>query len=534
MKTTTSTTAKTSRELLKSEPSLQFMRMAKFKPHAIVTYGKFVSSTTRPTQTNSNSLANLQKANDHGYNGYMSDATRRSVRGMLENLLVAIELNTTMAFPFVKGQEKPLNQVYPTFVTLTLPAKQMHCDNDIKRDIFTPFMQEMIRNWSVKCYVWVAETQQNGNLHFHVLMDRGIPAVRLRQIWNKHLNSMPYEYVNCYRRIQKYIYEDGFVFRNEMWEKRLKKEKERAKSEGKRLNPKAIKELKNKENQRQKEAHRKGVENDWTDPNSTDIHSIQNIKKLTAYVCKYFTKAPVLLAPVVHKDQKVTRNKSNGRLTIEAPDAQGELVKWEVINEAGKYYLETIRVQNDPVWGTSEIPERVEFQPQFENRKLRGRIWGAAEILKAPGTKPCPYTIALKTYTEAWNTYKVSSTRLQTFRVEVSRDLFGNPQYAYQDREVEHVFQEITERKWFEEKKIAVKYLEILEKQEVTEEEIKDATAKAGPLFASQDSNRVIPLRETQKDYLQKYSPELWEEYKAHYETVFNTLYSPESLQQAA
>ena len=532
--TNTQDAPKAHRELLKSEPSFVFERIAKFKPHAVITYGKFTSSMTKPTQTNTNSLSNLEKPNEEGYNGYMSDATRRNVKGILENLLTAIELNTTMKFPFVRGQEKPLDVVYPTFVTLTLPAKQMHCDNDVKRDIFTPFMQEIIRKWNVKCYVWVAETQKNGNLHFHVLMDRGIPALRLRQIWNKHLNQMPYEYVNCYSRIQKYIYRCGFVFRDEMWEKRLEKERARAKAEGRRLNAKEIKGIKEKETARQKEAYKKGVENDWKDPNSTDIHAIQNIKKLTAYICKYFTKAPVLVAPVIHKDQKVTTNKSNGRLTIEFPDSQGELMKWEVVKEGGKYYLETIRVQNDPIWGTSEIPERVEFQPQFENRKLRGRMWGASEILKAPDTKPTPFTIAVKTYTEAWNTYQVTTTRLQTFKVPTGVvDIFGNVEYTYEDRPIEHKYNEMLEKKWFTDNKSADAYLKILEAQ-VPAEDIKAATAKAGALFASQESNKVIPLREPQKDYLKQHSPPLWEGYQYHYQTIFKTLYDTAADEAAA
>lgn len=505
--TVTNAPANFHRELLKSEPSLVFERLAKFKPHAIVTYGKFTSSA-KATQTNVKSLLNLEKPNQEGYNGYMSDSTRRNVKGILENLLTAIELNTTMKFPFVKGQENPLNQVYPTFVTLTLPAKQMHCDNDIKQEIFNPFMKEMVRNWNVKCYVWVAETQKNGNLHFHVLMDRAIPALRLRQIWNKHLNKMPFEYVNCYSRVQKYIYRRGFVFREEMLEQRLVKERERAKAEKRRLDRKGLLEIRKKEEKRQKEAYEKGVKNDWRDPNSTDIHAIHNIKKLTAYVCKYFTKAPEIVKPKLQANQKL-------------------------IQEGGKYFIETGHVVKDEVWGDSVVPEREEFKPVFVTRKLRGRIWGAAECLKAPETKPCPYTIAIKTYTEAWNTYQVSTTRLQSFRVPTGVvDIFGNVEYRYEDRPVEHQYTEMLQKKWFKDNKAADDYLAILE-AEIPPEQIKEATAKAGALFASQESNKVIPLRESQKEYLKKHSPPLWEEYRLHYQTVFQTLYH-ESASAAA
>lgn len=503
--------------LLKSEPTFVWERIAKFKAHSVVTYGKSTSYTTqKATQTNLNSLANLEKVNDTGYNGYMSDATRRHVKGIMENLLIAIELNTSMKFPFVAGQEKPLNEVYPTFVTLSLPFKQMECDNDIKRHIFTPFMQEMVRNWNVKCYLWVAETQKNGNLHFHVLMDRGIPALRLRQIWNRHLDHPMFEYVKSYRLIQKHIYRNGWVFRDEMLEQRLLKEQERARFEKRKFGAKEKKEIRQKEETRQKEAYKKGVACDWRDPNSTDIHSIKNIKKLTAYIAKYMTKAPKIVNPTLAENQKLVQE--NGKYFIETTT----VVPASTINEYG-FKKGEIKVVAVP---ESTQTDRVAYTPQFENRRLHGRIWGAAERLKDPKTKPCPYTIALSTYTEAWNTYHISTTRPQTFRVPTGYvDLFGNVEYKYEDKDITHEYERLDFQKWPSDNKTALAYLESL-LNEVPPEDIKAATLKAGALFASQESNRVIPLREPQKDYLQKYSPVLWEGYQSHYRTVFQTLYN--------
>ncbi len=511
--------------LLKSEPSFKWERMAKFKAQAVVTFGKFTSYSTtqsgtpnKPTQLNANSLANLEKVNQEGYNGYMSDATRRHVKGILENLLIAIELNTSMKFPFVKGQEKPLDLIYPTFVTLSLPFKQMHDDNDLKREVFTPFMQEIIRNWNVKCYVWVAETQKNGNIHFHVLMDRGIPAVRLRQIWNKHLDSL--DYVKCFARIQAKIYEKGYVFREEMLKERIKAERERAIKLKLKFGKKEEREVRKKEEARQPIAYQKGVANNWRDPNSTDIHSIQNIKKLTAYITKYMTKEPKMIKPILAENQRIVAE--NGKHYI----ITSTIIPESTANLYGNNgTVQAIRVPE------SINEDKVVFTPKFENRKLRGRIWGAAERLKSPETKPCAYTIALETYTEAWNTYHITTTRPQTFRIATgNQDLFGNKEYVYQDREVIHEYDRMDFQKWPSKNRTALAYLESLE-SEVPNEEIKAATLKAGALFASAASNKVIPLRDPQKDYLQKYSPSLWEGYKAHYRTVFGILY-PETVSE--
>jgi hypothetical protein len=37
-------------------------------------------------------------------------------------------------------------------------------------------------------------------------------------------------------------------------------------------------------------AYEKGVADNWTNPNSTDVHSVKNIHDITAYLCKYFAK----------------------------------------------------------------------------------------------------------------------------------------------------------------------------------------------------------------------------------------------------
>lgn len=396
----------------------------------------------------------------------------------------------------------------------------MHDDNDVKREIFTPFMQEMIRNWNVKCYVWVAETQENGNLHFHVLMDRAIPALRLRQIWNKHLNKMPFEYVNCYARIQKHIYRNGYVFREEMLEKRLIKERLRAKEEKRKFTAKDKTAVRKKEEKRQLEAYDKGQANGWNDPNSTDIHAIQNIKKLTAYVTKYFTKKPEIVKPTLNPNEKWIE--TEGKCYIERERVVEGLDEMMYDPSAKVEIIETWNEAGEPV---IIVKERIQQQPVFKNRKMSGRIWGTAEILKDPQTKPCPYTLSLKTWNHAWVTHQYTNTRPQTFRVQTGTDIFGNPEYGYETRHITHEYEKSEEKKWFEESKEGVRYLELMQKM-VPPEEVKAATLKAGALFAANDSNIVVPLREPQKDYLKDHSPPLWANYQAHYTTIFNTLYA--------
>jgi hypothetical protein len=148
------------------------------------------------------------------------------------------------------------------FVTLTLPAAQIHSDIEIKSKCLNQFLIELKKRYKVARYVWRAEKQQNGNIHFHVLIDRFVPWQSLRDCWNRIVNKLGY--VDRYREELKKWHASGFKVRKEL--------------------------LKNWDYKSQLKAYRNGVANDWNSPNSTDIHSIRKIINVKAYIAKYLTK----------------------------------------------------------------------------------------------------------------------------------------------------------------------------------------------------------------------------------------------------
>lgn len=115
------------------------------------------------------------------------------------------------------------------FITLTLPAEQVHSDQVIKDVALNSFLDLIRKTHDVVNYIWRAEAQANGNIHFHLVTDKYIHYNYIRNSWN-----------NC---IEKLGYVSAFEF---------------------------------------KFKHR--------NPNSTDIHSVKHVKKLTAYLSKYFSK----------------------------------------------------------------------------------------------------------------------------------------------------------------------------------------------------------------------------------------------------
>ncbi len=118
------------------------------------------------------------------------------------------------------------------FITLTLPAPQgTVTDRKLKKKALDPWIKSMKRRYGLKSYVWKAERQFNGNLHFHITSDTYLPYDNLCNIWNRQLDRL------------------GFI--DQFFEK-----------------------------------------NGHRHPNSTDVHSVQKIRNLAAYMVKYMSKSP--------------------------------------------------------------------------------------------------------------------------------------------------------------------------------------------------------------------------------------------------
>lgn len=78
------------------------------------------------------------------------------------------------------------------FVTLTLPSQQVHSDREIHRKIFVKFVERWKRHNSKLLYIYKAEKQDNGNLHYHLTTNSFLHHRRLRKWWNKATEALGY------------------------------------------------------------------------------------------------------------------------------------------------------------------------------------------------------------------------------------------------------------------------------------------------------------------------------------------------------
>lgn len=70
------------------------------------------------------------------------------------------------------------------FITLTLSSPQIHSDQYIKDKMLSSFIQWLQRKNGVRSYIWKAEAQGNGNIHFHITTDKFIHHNAIRLKWN--------------------------------------------------------------------------------------------------------------------------------------------------------------------------------------------------------------------------------------------------------------------------------------------------------------------------------------------------------------
>lgn len=168
--------------------------------------------------------AGRTKAPPDTYTGKISNYSRKRLKRAIELIVAIARDKDAKAFRTGKTYKFKLN-----FITFTLPAAQgTNTDKTIKKSLDL-WIKRAKRKHGLRSYVWRAEVQGNGNIHFHMITDTFIRWDHIRNDWNSCLNKSGLI--------------DAFAA---------------------------------------KHGHR--------NPNSTDVHAIKKIKNLSAYFVKYMSK----------------------------------------------------------------------------------------------------------------------------------------------------------------------------------------------------------------------------------------------------
>jgi hypothetical protein len=170
--------------------SFTIIPVTKFGVNKVVQYSYCLDASPKPREPKPTDQ-NLTRGQ---FNGYLSQKTKGKLFEWLSNWIISADLHRKQ-----KHTSTKVERVYFTFATLTLPAKQSHTDNEIKRDCLNHLIIKLQREAQVTNYFWRAEPQKNGNIHFHLILDKFIPNTQLQKAWNYVLDG--HGYISRFRKV---------------------------------------------------------------------------------------------------------------------------------------------------------------------------------------------------------------------------------------------------------------------------------------------------------------------------------------------
>lgn len=127
-----------------------------------------------------------------------------------------------------------------SFITLTIPDLTTNNQSFYYKHCLKPFLRILSERYDIKDYIWKAELQARGSIHYHLTLNRFLSFGSIRAEWNKIIDKA------------------GLMSSYKL-------------------------EYKN------------------SDPNSIDVHSVKNIANIEAYLAKYISKVEKGKAALIGK-----------------------------------------------------------------------------------------------------------------------------------------------------------------------------------------------------------------------------------------
>ena len=197
-----------------------------YQPFVSITANKMVNYVQNQMPSNRRYKSNLNLK--HGFIAKTSETLSKQQLSKIKNQVSLITAAAKKKHLYY-GKEKTKIKYSLGFATLTLSSNQNHTDSEIYNKCLAPLLQKLQSKFEGLRYFWRAETQTNGNIHYHIILNRYIHWTVLKREWNLCQNYLGY--------VDRFMEKNGH-----------------------------------------------------NEPNSTDIHAIKNIKNIAAYLVKYLSK----------------------------------------------------------------------------------------------------------------------------------------------------------------------------------------------------------------------------------------------------
>lgn len=204
--------------------SALFEPVVQVRHKSIIMFDRYIGPRASGGQNKLRS-ENMAIQRSKAYNGQLSSGARKRMIKAI-NLLCAMTEKRTIYNPIIKRNMPHML----SFLTLTISdTAKNYTSRETYKSCLRPFIQWLTKTHRVKLYVWVAELQKRGQVHYHMAFPNFVDYQEIRNKWN---------YLQA-----KAGYLNGF---------------------------------------RDKYGH--------SNPNSTDIHSMSKIRDAASYLSKYMSK----------------------------------------------------------------------------------------------------------------------------------------------------------------------------------------------------------------------------------------------------
>ena len=193
-------------------------------------------------------------------------------------------------------------------ITLTLPFNQGKLsDNFIRRELLNVMLMNLKNRYNLNTYVWKAEAQANGNIHFHIVTDTYMPHEEIRMIWNRIITKkgLMKEYTDKMKNLSFEDYVNMIDNKGTKDIRLIKKNFEYNNSTG------------------------------WCNPNSTDVHSIKGVQNLSAYLATYMSKKEKDKRKIVGRIWSSSVNiSSKSKLIVSTVEHEGDTMLNELASKS--------------------------------------------------------------------------------------------------------------------------------------------------------------------------------------------------------
>ncbi len=253
-----------------SQPSrFHILDKASIRPNKIVFYtqffpkNKFLNSSDDGTSSTSiaqkssvsSSTKNQPICNKHNFE--LSKKATGRIKEKVSWLYELAKIKTV-----IPEAGKPMYSFKINFITLTLPAVQVHATAEINSICLHQFFTECKKKFNLSNYVWRLEFQKNGNAHYHIATDTYVSYTDCKLIWNRCLQKL--NYISSYSsKMSKLSFEDYRM----------------AYSDNNKIPFNIL-----------RERYYRGVATRWDSPNTVDVRAVSSAKNIAFYISKYITK----------------------------------------------------------------------------------------------------------------------------------------------------------------------------------------------------------------------------------------------------